>query len=185
MTPQIQPQPQPQDQKKAPFRPWLGNLIWSGYGLIALWMAWHFLYESGQTMPFAYTAAVVGVFTVWNWKQFMARTYGQSVEKKAVKALRKYFGDKLQTGVLLPGNGDIDAVLALQNQKFNIEIKSIQDVNKVTRKHAEQALAASNYLGSTPVIWLPAAQIRQIKDKDGVRVFAGTAKDFAKYLEKM
>ena len=164
------------------FRPWLSNLIWSFYGIVFIWLAWRFLYQNDYIEAFLGAVVVSALMVTWQWKTFMARSHGQRVEREAIKALGKIVGDKLRSGVPLPGRGDIDAVLTLAEQTFNIEIKSIQDADRVTKKHADQALAASVYLSTTPVIWLPRAQVKQIKNKNGVRVFGGSAKDFAKFL---
>lgn len=171
--------------KKAPtYRPWLSNFIWSMYGLALLWLSWRFLYLNGYTDQFLVAMVVCGLFTVWHWKSFMVRSRGQRVEARALKALGKIVGAQLQKSVPLPGRGDIDGVLTFIDQKFNIEIKSIQDASKVTSKHAAQAMAASIYLKSTPVIWLPEAKVVQVKVKDGVTIYGCNAKDLVKYLKR-
>lgn len=168
--------------KLGKFRPWMSNLIWIFYGLVFTWLAWLFLFSNGYIGAFIAACSASMAFIVWNWKTFMARSHGQRVEARAVKALEKIVGNRLEKGLVLPGRGDIDAVVTLQDQRFNIEIKSIQSVAKVTAKHAQQCLAASHYLKTTPVIWLPDARFTQISQKNGVHIFAGNAKEFSKYL---
>lgn len=160
----------------------MSNLIWAFYGLAFTWLSWRFLFSNGHIASFIAASAISMAFVVWQWKTFMARSHGQRVETKALKALEKIVGNRLEKGLVLPGRGDIDAVLTLSDQRFNIEIKSIQDVGKVTTKHAKQCMEASQFLKTTPVIWLPEAKFNQVSHKNNVQIFAGNAKDFCKYL---
>ncbi|OLP04554.1 hypothetical protein BLL52_4220 [Rhodoferax antarcticus ANT.BR] len=77
---------------------------------------------------------------------------------------------------VLPGRGDIDVVFKARRETYNIEIKSIQDASKVSRKHIAQVLAASDYLKTSPVIWLPKAKEKRVVSRGGVTVFCGTAR---------
>lgn len=163
-------------------RPWISNLIWSFYGIVAGAICWTTIGpQKHEELRFAMTAAF-GLFVLWHLKQFNARTFGKSAEQKALKALRKITGDMLQSNIPFPGKGDIDALLTLPDEKINIEIKSFKDIKRVSGKDTAQAMAASNYLKSSPVIWLPLSPTKQIKNKDDVRIFAGNAKEFAKFL---
>lgn len=71
------------------FRPWVSNLVLAIYGFVTILIAYHFLYRRGHLGGFAVALAVCGVFTVYQWKQFIRRSYGQRVEERAVKALEK------------------------------------------------------------------------------------------------
>ena len=159
------------------------------YGVVTIGMAWHFLFQRGRTGAFAVALSICALFTVYQWKQFVRRTYGQRVEKKAIEALGKMILAKkdgqITSGVALPYGGDADAVVVLHGVKFNIEIKAIESPQKVTKKHAVQAAKAGDALFSMPVIWLPRAPSNESREKYGVRVFAGDAKSLTRFLESL
>lgn len=171
------------------FRPWLSNLIWSFYGLVFVWLAWRFLFQRGHVSEFIVALVACSGLTVYQWKQFVRRSYGQRVEKKALKALEKVVlgtGDaSIAQSVALSYGGDADAVVVLSGVKFNIEIKSIESPSKVTAKHAAQARKAGNALFSIPVIWLPRAYTNESRQKNDVRILAGDAKALVKHLESI
>jgi hypothetical protein len=161
-------------------------LIWSFYGLIFTLLAWRFLYQRGYVSEFIVALVVCSALTVYQWNQFVRRTYGQRVEKKAQLALEKVIlGSRnalISQGVALPYGGDADAVIYLDGVKFNIEIKSLESPKKVTSKHVEQARKAGNTLFSIPIIWLPRAKCSEAREKSGIRIFAGDARSMMKYL---
>lgn len=161
----------------------------SFYGLVAIGLSFHFLFQRGYTREFLVALAVCSAFTVYQWKQFIRRSYGQRVEKKALKALDRVIVSKGEAsmvgGVLLPYGGDADAVVVISGVKFNIEIKSIESPSKVTAKHAAQARKAGNALFSIPVIWLPRAHTNESREKNDVRILAGDAKSLVKYMESV
>jgi hypothetical protein len=115
-------------QSNTSFRPWLGNLIWVFYGMAALWLAWHFMFERGQTQAFMVTATVLVFLIIWQWRTFGKRFHGQRVEAKALKDLAKAvksFKDcQIETSVALKSGGDADALVIFPTRKFNVEIKS-------------------------------------------------------------
>lgn len=179
----------PRLQPSADFKPWTSNLILAGYGVLTLGLAYHFLLKRGHEYEFMGALAVAGGFTVYQWKQYVRRSYGKRIESKAVAALSKAIAriedSSVAAGVLLSGGGDADAVLVLRGVRFNIEIKAIESPGKVTAKHAAQAMKAGAELFSIPVIWLPCDQVAQAREKKGVRVFSGDAQSLVKYLGKL
>lgn len=168
------------------FRPWVSNLVLLVYGFFAILIAHHFLYQRGHIGAFAIALAICATFTVYQWNQFIRRSYGQRVEKKAIKelenGLQRVEYASISAGVMLPFGGDADAVVVIDGVKFNIEIKSIKSPQKITTRHISQARKAGNALFSIPVIWLPRALNREAREKDSVRIFAGDAKAFVKYM---
>lgn len=168
------------------FRPWVSNLVLAIYGFVTILIAYHFLYRRGHLGGFAVALAVCGLFTVYQWKQFIRRAYGQRVESRAIKALEKALsrvdGTAIEKGVMLPFGGDADAVVEIAGVKFNIEIKSITSPQKITIQNTTQARKAGGVLFSIPVVWLPRAKSREAREKNDVRIFAGDAKSLVKYL---
>ena len=168
------------------FRPWLSNLIWVFYGLVILAMAFYFLFQRGYVTEFLVAFALCSGFIVYQWKQFMRRSFGKRLETKALKrleeALKHVEGSEFASSVLLPGQGDADAVVKLRGVKFNLEIKAIQDPQKVTKAHAKQAMNAARVLFTIPVVWLPSSKLCQGRDRHGVNVFCGDEKSLIRYL---
>jgi len=163
-------------------RHWLANLQWAAYASVLVLAAWFALHKNGKQQEFLIIAVFGGVIIFANLQRMVARIHGQSVEKRAIKDLGKFAKDELVANVPLPGRGDIDAVLKLRHGTFNIEIKSIQDPQKVTWKHVKQAKAASDYLQSTPVIWLPKCKSRTVTSKSGIKIFGGSARQLYSHL---
>ncbi len=126
------------------------------------------------------------LFTVFNWSMFVRRIRGQRVEKRAFKKLKQAVNSVKEASafpsVQLKGGGDADAVVILKNNKFNIEIKSVQDPKLVTIKHAVQTLKAASELQSIPVIWLPESRLVEVRERHGVRVYCGDAKGLIKFM---
>ena len=171
------------------FRPWLSNLILAFYGVIASYLCVHFLFHRGHTGIFIVSLGICVIFTVYQWKQFSRRAYGQWIEKRAIASLRVAFrkmqGVSITSGVMLKSGGDADAVVAFGIKKFNIEIKAVEDAKKITKKHLEQTARAANELRSIPFIWLARSKTNDAVLKDGVWIISGGAKSLVKYLESM
>jgi Holliday junction resolvase-like predicted endonuclease len=165
-----------------PHRPWTTNLSWIFYSLVVMVAAWFFLYQKGKTEEFIAVAVLGAVIVVTNFHSLNARIHGQLVEKKAIRQLEKIDKTKVIKNKPLPGRGDIDVIFKGKTETYNVEIKSVQEARKVTKKHIKQALDASDYLHTLPVIWLPKAPERKIVNKDGVTIFGGTAKQLFSYL---
>lgn len=171
------------------FKPWISNLIMAFYGAIAVWFAFHFLLQRGYTGSFVVALTVCGGFTYYQWDQFSKRTYGQRVERLAIKDLLKEIGRvngaAMDASVALRSGGDADAVVTIYGKKFNVEIKSIESHKKVTAKHAAQARRAGSDLSSTPIIWLPRAKINANNAVKDVDVCAGNAKCLVKLMDSI
>lgn len=165
-----------------PHRPWKTNLTWIGYSLVIMVAGWFFLYQKGKNDEFYVIAALGAAIVVANLHSLNARIHGQLVEKKAIRQLEKIDKTKVIKNKPIPGRGDIDVVFKGRTETYNVEIKSVQEARKVTKKHIKQALDASDYLHTLPVIWLPKAPERKIVNKDGVTIFGGTAKQLFSYL---
>lgn len=172
-----------------PFRPWISNIIWSIYGLTAVWMSWHFLYERGYFTGFLLAFSLSAAFTVWHWKIFLRRRHGQRIEKRALKELAYAIGRRqnaaMQASVPLHSGGDADAVIEMGGTRFNIELKSVEDARKVTATHALQAARAAKELHSIPVIWLPRAISLFSSEKKGVRIVCGDTKTLLRTLDAL
>lgn len=172
-------------KKEAPqktFRPWTANLSWIGYTLVVMVAGWYFLHEHGKTQEFYVLAMLGAVIVVGNFHSLNARIHGQLVEKKAIRELVRIDKTKVIQNKPLPGRGDIDVIFKGRSDTYNVEIKSIADQSKVTRKHIKQALDASDYLRSIPVIWLPKAPEKKVVNRGGITIFCGTAKQLYAYL---
>lgn len=165
-----------------PYRPWKTNLAWIAYSMVVMIAAWFFLHQHGKTEEFYAIAIFGGTIVVANFHSLNARIHGQMVEKKAIRQLEKIDKTKVIKNKPLPGRGDIDLIFKGKTETYNIEIKSVQEAHKVTNKHLKQALDASDYLHSLPVIWLPKAPERKIVNRGGVTIFGGTAKQLYSYL---
>jgi Holliday junction resolvase-like predicted endonuclease len=165
-----------------PHRPWTTNLSWIFYSFVVMGAAWFFLYQKGKAQEFYAVVILGGVIVVANFQSLNARIHGQLVEKKAIRQLEKIDRTKVIKNKPLPGRGDIDVVFKGKTETYSIEIKSVQEARKVTKKHIKQVLDASDYLHTLPVIWLPKAPERKIVNKDGVTIFGGTAKQLYSYL---
>jgi hypothetical protein len=178
--------PNPQDTR---FRPWLNNLILAFYGAVTIGLAWYFLGSRGKTEEFLIAFALCSLFTVYQFKQFSRRYFGQRVEHNALKELQKLIDrddtHHMQTNVPLPAGGDADALLSMDGIRFSLEIKSIESPDKVTSRHMDQAGNAGHQLSAIPVIWLPRAKRNQAREKRGVHIYAGNARSFVNYLERV
>jgi len=157
-------------------------LTWIGYTLVIIVSGWLFLYQHGKHQEFYMILVVGSILVVVNVQSLLARIHGQSVEKRAIRDLEKIDKTKVTKNQILPGRGDIDVVFKARNETFNIEIKSIEDANKVSRKHIAQVLAASDYLKTSPIIWLPKAKKKRVVRRGGVMVFCGTARQLYSHL---
>lgn len=117
-----------------------------------------------------------------NFKSFFARVHGQLVEHTAIKSLEKLDKSRVTKNKPLPGRGDIDVIYKAKEDIYNIEIKSVQDPRKVTKKHIRQVLDASDYTRTLPVIWLPKAPNKMIVNRGGVTIICGNARQLVSYL---
>lgn len=172
--------------EKSHFRPWVTNLVLAVYGLVCAWMSYQFLFKGGHIQAFAATFSVCLLFTIYQWKQVTRRTWGQRVEGRAINELTKLIqrtdDAAITSGVMLPTGGDADALLVISGVRFNLEIKSIENPSKVTAAHTRQAQEAGRSLMSIPVIWLPRSKRKEAREKKGVHIIAGDAKDVVKVL---
>lgn len=168
------------------FRPWTTNLVLAFYGLICCWMSYHFLFKTGQMLAFTVTFCLCLVFTIYQWQQVTRRTWGQRVEARAINELTKVVkrtdDSAISSGVMLPTGGDADALLVIRGIRFTVEIKSIENPAKVTAAHTRQVQQAGRALMSIPVIWLPRSKRKEAREKKGVHIIAGDARDLVKVL---
>lgn len=165
-----------------PHRPWKANLAWIGYTLVVIFAGWFFLYQKGKHEEFIFLALLGGTIVVVNSKSFFARVHGQLVEHAAIKSLEKIDKSRVTRNKPLPGRGDIDVIYKAKEDTYNIEIKSVQDPRKVTKKHIRQVLDASDYTRTLPVIWLPKAPNKMIVNRGGVTIICGNARQLVSYL---
>jgi Holliday junction resolvase-like predicted endonuclease len=165
-----------------PHWPWKANLAWIGYAFVVMFAGWFFLYKNGKQQEFFILALFCTTIAVANFHSLNARIHGQLVEKNAIRQLEKIDKNKITKNKPLPGRGDIDLIFKGRNKTFNIEIKSVQDYHKVTKKHMRQVLDASEYLHSQPVIWLPKAPQRRVVQRGEVTIFCGTARQLHSHL---
>ena len=171
------------------FLPWLSNLIMAFYGAIASYLCVYFLFRRGHTGLFFICLGICVFFTVYQWKQFSKRAYGQWIEKRAIASLRvalkKRDGVSITSSVMLKSGGDADAVVAFGLERFNIEIKAVENAKKITSKHLEQTARAAKELRTIPVIWLARSKTNDAVLKDGVWIISGGAKSLIKYMESI
>lgn len=174
---------------KSQFKPWTSHLVWSFYALLALGLAWRFLFERGHLFAFVIASAFCCCFLLYHLNQYARRSHGKRVEHKAIKSLQKLISGRRQSqltpGVPLPYGGDADALLVLDGVRFVVEIKAIENPQKVANAHLGQASKAANALYGVPVVWLPGSQVNQAREKNGVHIIAGHPKALIKYLERL
>lgn len=175
----------------------MSNLIWTLYGLVALLLAYVMLLRRGFHTEFTVVAALAALFVVWNWKNVVRRSHGQRVEKRALSdlgaLLRRAGNGWLEQGVKLASGGDADGLVVLDGTRFNLEIKSVQSVARVSKAHAHQAGKAGQQLRSIPVIWLPDAAatsgrfwfLGRSTQVEGVEVVCGDASTLLKRLHRI
>ena len=127
---------------------------------------------------------LLALFAAWQFKQAAVRIFGQSLERRAIKKLASVVGNQnIRSNVVLPGKGDIDCVVRIEDKIFNVEIKAFRDTKRVSRAHLKQALDAANYLQSEPVIWLPNFKDVQFRERSGVQLCACDARKLFKKLK--
>jgi Holliday junction resolvase-like predicted endonuclease len=149
---------------------------------IYIWANHRFVFEKHPMAGLGIDVIFCLVF-LWNLRLLAARTFGQSVEKKALKKLVSYLGgDIVQTNVQLPNGGDADALIRSANITANIEIKSVNQISRIKRVHTEQALKAGRQLHSIPVIWLPQGEEERGGEVSGVRVYSGGVRGLCRFL---
>lgn len=161
-----------------PFQPWKKNLQ-NGFialGLLGLiWLAYSLL--SSQHEKLLIAGGIVCSYALWQFHQASVRSFGQRLERSSIKKLASVLGPENVKGNLpFPGHGDIDCVARINNVVFNIEIKSFREIQKISRAHINQTLAASHYLDTKPVIWLPNFKETQFGMRNGVMLCACDAK---------
>ena len=164
------------------FKPWTGNLVWMLISPIYIWANHHFFFQKNPTAALAADVFFCLVF-LWNLRSLSARTFGQSVEKRALRKLVSHLGkDVVQTNVPLPTGGDADALIRNGHVNANIEIKSVTQLSRVRRAHIEQAWQAGRQLHSMPVVWLPQGVEEQGGEVSGVRVYSGSVRGLCRFL---
>lgn len=167
------------------FQPWKRNL---SYGLRALCLM-GLAYGVSKVFPWEaqnwwMVQGVLGAFVFWQLQQASARSFGQRLERKAIKKLASVVGEEnIRANVPFPGNGDIDCVVKIEDRIFNIEIKAFRDAKRINRTHLKQTLDAANYLQSEPIIWLPNFKDVQFRERSGVQICACDAKKLVKRLK--
>lgn len=167
-----------------PFQPWKKNLL-NGFVaigiLVVLWISSP-LFENHYEKLFI-AGATVSIYCIWQFKQASVRSFGQRLERQSIKKLTSVLGSQNVRGNLpFPGHGDIDCVARINDKIFNIEIKAFGEFKKINRTHIHQALAASNYLNTKPVIWLPNCKNSQFGERNGVLLYACNVKQLVKKL---
>lgn len=118
----------------------------------------------------------------WAWRNGMRRWHGKSVEAWAVSRLGELLtmdGIAWESGVLVPGLGDVDLVAYPVNGVVTVEIKSFErwrggvfGGGGSVREHAglQQARAQADRLGAIDcVLWLPRAKPTLLQRVCGVR----------------
>lgn len=185
----------------APFKPWRkGFWIAAALGLPGAGAA----YYAMSTQPLQLKVLGGGVVAMWaSWIVFKgaySRWLGKQVESASVKSIKLPDGWTLESGVLVPGAGDVDLVIeGPDGKRFAIEIKSNQDVQvangipfltkpKLQTKEGKSLPAAfliqasknAERVDATPVLWFPKARTASVQKIGNVQVVLG---DKAKLLK--
>lgn len=191
------------DQQEAPFKPWRkGFWIAAAFGLPGAGAA----YYAVTTKPLQLKVLGGGVVAMWvSWVVFKgayARWLGKQVETASVKSIKLPDGWTLESGVLVPGAGDVDLVIeGPDGKRFAIEIKSNQDVRVAsgipffTKPKLEtrdgkslpaafiaQAAKNAERVDAAPVLWFPKARNSSVHAIGEVQVVLG---DKTKLLKAM
>jgi hypothetical protein len=164
------------------FKPWAGNLVWLVMSPIYIWANHRFFFEKYPMVGLGIDVLFCLVF-LWSLRMLSARTFGQSVEKRALRKLVSHLGkDVVQTNVPLTNGGDADALIRNGHVNANIEIKSVTQISRIRRVHIEQARKAGRQLQSMPVVWLPRGIEEQGGEVSGVRVYSGGVRGLCRFL---
>ena len=191
------------DQQEASFKPWRkGFWIAAALGLPGAGAA----YYAVTTQPLQLKVLGGGVVAMWaSWIVFKgayARWLGKQVEAASVKSIKLPDGWTLESGVLVPGAGDVDLVIeGPDGKRFAIEIKSNQDVQVasgipfLTKPRLEtkegkslsgaflaQAAKNAERVDAAPVLWFPKARKTAVQEIGKVQVVLG---DKTKLLKAM
>ncbi|MFN5095812.1 MAG: hypothetical protein ACK5BY_02785 [Limnohabitans sp.] len=163
--------------------------MWAVYGVLALGLAWHFLFKRGHIGAFVLASALSCLFFLYHLKQYARRSHGKRLEQRAITSLQQLISGKshshLTPWVPLPYGGDADALVVLEGIRFVLEIKAIESPQKVTAGHVAQASKAASALYGIAIVWLPASKVTQVRQKAGVHIVAGSPKALLKYVERL
>jgi len=167
-----------------PFQPWKKNIsngLFAILILVILWLAYSYLNIKYEKLIFA--GVPVFAYALWQFKRASARSFGQRLERKSIKKLASVISsENIRANLFFPGHGDIDCVLKINNRIFNVEIKAYQEINRINLAHIKQTLAASVYLNSKPVIWLPNFKETHFSKRYGVLICACDAQRLVRNL---
>lgn len=129
------------------------------------------------------------------------RARGRRIEAKAIESITLPEGWVQQRNVLLPQIGDADLVITdPDGGRFVVEIKSFEGAKKApwwdrkneivrfsgkpfSKDAIKQVLSQSDYLGATPILWLPIAKKKKpFTTKSNVVVVQGKVHDLLRVI---
>lgn len=126
---------------------------------------------------------LAGCMAAYYLRNASRRRFGQTLERRASDSLEKVFGqENVKRNLPLPGAGDLDAAIQWRSVQYNVEIKSMGSLEKVTDKHIEQARKGARYFKTKPIVWLPNSQSTRKKMVGEVLIFQGSAKALRSYI---
>lgn len=159
---------------KLHFRPWRRDAAGAAASLAlaaAATIAWVKLDSVSGCFAIAATAGAIGCHLAVRARN---RWYGQSVERRALRALSR---EPLSVrSNVMSRHGDIDAVVSARRSRvrYAIEIKAWHTRRRVTAAALRQTSENASALNCVGVLWLPNAPLECLKHGD-VWIFCGAA----------
>lgn len=189
--------------RQGSFSPWKRPL---GIGSLLLLTGGLTLYYSLHSKPLPFDALIAGfgqlVIAGLLLKNGLIRWNGKQVELSSVRGLKLPSGWSGHHSYQLPQGGDVDILVEAPNgDRFAVEIKSIQSLTikqpflgigkMVLTDHAgrtvredpfPQTIRNAHAVAAQPVLWLPKAQGKTLKLRNGVTVVYGPGKSLLKAM---